>query len=117
MKLIISRSQAEVKGMFGGHKGMSFTLKMRLDLTREEAALIERYSLGYYGLWERGPVAVTVQDLVKGDVQNVSNVELLLRSESIAKTALDKLPQLFDVLRSFGGDEVVEYPRTHVDGT
>ena len=40
----------------------------------------------------------------------VENVEVLLGNEDIVKRALDQIPLLLGVLRSFGGDEVIEYP-------
>ena len=40
MKLVIQRSQQDVKGMLGGHKGVSFTLSYRLVLTGEEEELV-----------------------------------------------------------------------------
>lgn len=42
MRLIINRSQQDVKGMLGGHKGVSFTICSRLELTKEEADLVSR---------------------------------------------------------------------------
>ena len=115
MKLHIKRSQADVKGMFGGHKGGSFTLSLKLELSPEETSLIEKYAVWHYPLWERGQLPVTIRDLVTGDVQTVTDVERLLRGESIAKRALDQLPPLFEVLRTFGGTEVISYPRAAKD--
>jgi hypothetical protein len=37
MRLIINRSQADVKGMLGGHKGVSFTLSYRLELRAHDS--------------------------------------------------------------------------------
>jgi hypothetical protein len=111
MKLEIKRNQAEIKGMFGGHKGVEFSLSMKLVLTPEETAMVEQYSLWGYALWTRGQLPVTVRTLVQGDHQTLSDVERLLRSERIAKESLDSLPVLFEVIKSFGGVEVVEYPR------
>lgn len=42
MKLVINRSQQDIKGMLGGHKGVSFTLSYSLVLTSEEAELVQR---------------------------------------------------------------------------
>ena len=43
MKLYIRRNQEEKKGLFGGHKGMTFLLSCRVELSSEESSLIEKY--------------------------------------------------------------------------
>jgi hypothetical protein len=50
MKLLIKRDQKAQAGMFGGHKGMSFVLSYRVELTPEEKALVEKYKAGYHPL-------------------------------------------------------------------
>ena len=116
MKLIINRSQQAVKGMLGGHKGMSFTLSYRLQLTPDEQELVNDYKLMDYPLtWtsvrgERMPDD-TVGRLVGGRSQTLGDVKTLLQNEEIVKAACDELTTLFDVVRTFGGDEVIEYPR------
>jgi hypothetical protein len=114
MRLRITRSQADRKGMLGGHKGVSFTLGTRVEFTQEEQNLLEHYKMWSYQLFTRGQLPITVRDLAQGDTQTVDNVEVLLRNEDVVKQALDQLPPLLDVLRSFGGDEIVEYPRASV---
>lgn len=112
MRLIIHRSQADVKGMLGGHKGVSFTLSTRLEFTNEEQNLLEHYKMWSYSLFTRGQLPVTIRQLEQGDTQSLANVEILLDNEEIVKRALDQVPPLLSVLRSFGGDEVIEYPRS-----
>lgn len=34
-----------------------------------------------------------------------------MKNESIVKDACDSLPTLFEVVRTFGGEEVIDYPR------
>jgi hypothetical protein len=116
MKLIINRSQQAVKGMLGGHKGMSFTLDYRLELTADEQDLVNEYRLEDYPLtWttvrgDRLPDD-TVGRMVTGRSQTLGDVKTLLQNEEIVKAACDELTTLFDVVRTFGGDEVIEYPR------
>ncbi len=118
MKLIINRSQAEKKGMLGGHKGVEFTLSYRLDLTPDEQVLVEKYKLHFYPLtWKTTPTGERQPDdvistMVQGRSETLTDVTTLLKNEEIVKNACDMLPPLFDVVRSFGGDEVIEYPRT-----
>jgi hypothetical protein len=38
-------------------------------------------------------------------------VTTLVSNEEVIKEACDGLPTLFEVVRTFGGEEVVEYPR------
>jgi hypothetical protein len=116
MRLIINRRQAEVKGMLGGHKGVSFTLSYRLELTDEERGLVERYKLQNYPLtWtntQSGRIPDdTIANMVAGRSQTLNDVTTLLRNEDIVKSACDELMPLFEVCRTFGGDEIVEYPR------
>ena len=100
----------------GGHKGVLFTLAYRLELTDEETALVHEYKLEHYPLtWtehqgQRVP-ELTISRLTSGQTQTVNDVTTLLHNEEVVKTACDALPPLFDVVRSFGGDEIIEYPR------
>lgn len=116
MRLVISRRQADVKGVFGGHKGVSFTLSYRLELTDEERALVERYKLGGYPVTFKSIQGSripddTISSMQVGATQTLSDVTTLIDNEGVLKSACDQLPPLFEVVRSFGGDEVIEYPR------
>lgn len=117
MKLVIKRNQEAMTGLLGGHKGMQFTLAYRLVLTPEEAQLVEQYKLGSYPLtWrtfqdQRVP-GDTISSLVRGDSQTLTDVTTLVENEDTIKRACDDLPPLFEVARTFGGEEVVEYPRS-----
>jgi hypothetical protein len=116
MKLVINRDQAAIKGMLGGHKGMQFTLAYRLVLSEEEAQLVEQYKLHEYPLtWRtmqgtRIP-ASTVGSLMSGNSETLTDVTALVGNEEAIKGACDQLPQLFEIVRTFGGGEVIEYPR------
>jgi hypothetical protein len=116
LRLIISRKQEDVKGVLGGHKGVSFTLAYRLDLTPEERELVARYKLDYYPVTWHSSQGVrtpddTITNMVAGRSQTLTDVTTLLNNERIVKDACDSLPTLFEVVRTFGGDEVIEYPR------
>jgi hypothetical protein len=118
MKLVISRNQAAVKGLLGGHKGMEFTLSYRLVLTGDEQALVDQYRLQEYPVtWKtiQGTQLPddTIANMIAGRGQTLTDVTTLVANEEIVKRACDSLPQLFDVVSTFGGDEVVEYPRSH----
>lgn len=100
----------------GGHKGVDFTLAYRLELSPEESELVGRYKLGGYVLTRHTVQGQEIADdtiasMLTGRTQTLSDAITLLRNEEIVKQACDALPPLFDVVRSFGGDEVIEYPR------
>jgi hypothetical protein len=117
MKLVIKRSQQDIKGMLGGHKGVSFTLSYRLVLSPEEQELVRRYKLEEYPVtWNtiqgtRMPDD-TIANMVAGRTQTLSDVTNLVKNENVVKDACDNLPVLFEVVRTFGGEEVIDYPRT-----
>lgn len=116
MRLIINRSQAAMTGMFGGHKGVEFTLSYRLELTPEEHELVRQYRLEHYPLTWRTQQGQRMPDdmifnMLQGRAQTVTDVTTLIANERVVKDACDALPPLFEVVRSFGGDEIIEYPR------
>ena len=117
MKLIIKRNQEAQKGMLGGHKGVLFTLSYQLELTAEETALVQEYQLSGYPLtWNtvqgtRMPDD-TIGNMVTGRSQRLNDVTTLVRNEQIVKEACDQLPDLFEIVKTFGGEEVIEYPRS-----
>lgn len=95
---------------------MAFTLGYRLQLTEEEASLVARYKHEEYPLtWTtRQNLRVpddTISSLTRGQVQTVTDVTMLVQNEETIKKACDQLPSLFEVVRTFGGEEVIEYPR------
>lgn len=119
MRLVIERDQAAVRGMLGGHKGMSFTLNYRLELSDDEWKLVDQYRLQHYPLtWktqqgQRLPED-TIANMVEGRSQTLNDVTTLVRNEEVVKNACDELPVLFALVRTFGGTEVIEYPRERV---
>ncbi|HEX4837463.1 MAG TPA: hypothetical protein VFV03_02925 [Solirubrobacteraceae bacterium] len=117
MKLIINRDQAAITGMLGGHKGVRFTLGYRLELTSDEMQLVQRYKLEDYPLtWKtfngsRIP-ADTIGSMVTGHSETLTDVTTLVGNEATIKDACDALPPLFAIVRTFGGEEAIDYPRT-----
>ncbi len=116
MRLVISRNQKAMKGMLGGHKGVEFTLAYRLELTQEEKQLVAEYKLDNYAVTSRTVQGTSVPDdtianMVLGRSQTLTDVTTLISNESVVKDACDSLPALFEVVRTFGGDEIIDYPR------
>jgi hypothetical protein len=118
MKLTIKRNQADQKGIFGGHKGVNFTLYSRAELTRDERALIERYKVGdhilaEYALQPKGAVRpteyrITVNRLATGTTDTTDSIGTLLDLESAIKEGCRNLKSLLEVMSTFGGEEVIE---------
>jgi hypothetical protein len=111
MKLTIQRSQEARKGMLGGHKGVEFSLYTRVSFTGEERQLLDHYGMWNYCVMQQAELPVTLANLNQGRHQTLGDVAVLLQNEDQVKEALDPIPLLLEVLRSFGGDEVIEYPR------
>ena len=102
--------------MLGGHKGVEFTLDYRLELTPEEEELVHRYKLEDYALTWRTVQGAQVPDdtiagMIQGRRQTVRDVTTLLSNEDVIKSSCDQLVPLLSVVGSFGGSEVIDYPR------
>ena len=116
VKLVIRRNQADVKGVFGGHKGVRFSLFGKVDVTDAERALIERYKVGDYTLAdyelrlvkETIPFRVSVNDIMNGKSVETDSIKTLLELEDKIKEGCVTLKNLLQVMATFGGEEVVE---------
>lgn len=103
MKLVIRRDQADIKGAFGGHKGVMFSLSYRLELTEYEQGLVERYKLHTHVLNHR-----TFGDVIQGVTEQLQSVEILISNEKAIRDACEDFNVLLKVAATFGGEEVVE---------
>jgi hypothetical protein len=116
MKLTIRRNQADVKGLFGGHKGVSFALSGQVSVSDGERALIERYKVNDHILAEyqkqRGAEVVTfqvsVRDLMYGKSVETNSIGTLLDLEDKLKEGCQNLKTLLEVMATFGGEEILE---------
>jgi hypothetical protein len=114
MKLHIRKNQKEQKGIFGGHKGMSFIFSCQAQLTPEESELIARYRaedqpLTYRTVGDTQIPGLKIGDLVRGISYEVRDVTELLNYEETIKGACSNFKTLLMVMNSFGGEEVVEF--------
>lgn len=114
MKLAIKRDQEDVKGFFGGSKGISFSLGCRVELTPEETALVEKYkqwdlTVHTYALANGGTARWSLRELTSGKSVTCEGVGALLESEGEVKQACANVKVMLDVMNSFGGQEVVEF--------
>ena len=116
MKLTIKRNQADVKGLFGGHKGVNFELYSKVEISKEERELIQHYKVESHHLAEyeistkKGTEIdyITVGNLINGNTIVLSSVSRLLNLEDKIKEGCQDLKNLLLVMASFGGEEVFE---------
>lgn len=119
MKLTIKRNQADVKGFFGGHKGVNFSLYGRSEITNEERALIEKYKVGGYVLatYKRQSkvegadpidVRIHVAEIIAGRSIETDDIATLLDLEKAMKDGCVNLKNLLAVMATFGGEEVFD---------
>ncbi|HEX3624876.1 MAG TPA: hypothetical protein VH280_05545, partial [Verrucomicrobiae bacterium] len=113
MKLTIRRNQMDVKGLFGGHKGVRFSLYGKCDILEGERALIDKYKVGDYVLadyevpltTEKLTMTVTVNGILNGQTVETGNINTLLDLEKSMKQGCQNLKNLLDVMKTFGGEE------------
>jgi hypothetical protein len=110
MKLTIRRDQADVKGMLGGHKGVTFSLWYQVGLTPTENDLVTRYRLGSHILCKnnQGVPLLTVDQAIRGNREEMPSVQLLVHNERVVREACADFKQLLEVASTFGGEEVVD---------
>ena len=116
MKLIIKRNQADVKGLFGGHKGVQFSLYAKANITSEEQVLVDRYKVGDYILASyEAPLGkeifefkLSVNNLFGGRTTTLDSISTLLSLEDEIKKGCQNLKNLLLVMSTFGGEEVLE---------
>ncbi len=114
MKLIIRRDQKARTGLLGGHKGMTFLLTTRVELTPEEQELVARYKAQYHPLTfvtHDGTQIPkdTVATLMNGTSEEVDDITVLLNNEEVIKNGCSDFKMLLDVMATFGGEEVIEF--------
>lgn len=117
MKLTIRRNQADVKGVFGGHKGVSFSLFGQCMVSEPEKALIAKYKVGEYVLAkyevdtrrsEPLELTITVDGIIRGTNVEMKDIQTLLGVEEQMKSGCQNLKTLLTVMATFGGEEVIE---------
>ena len=113
MQLVVKRDQTDRRGVFGGHKGVNFTLSFQLILTATETNLVHRYKFADLplGTWvfqgTEVPIA-SVGEAMAGKTMNWPSVIELVSREREIKNACRSLKLLLEVATSFGGEEVFD---------
>lgn len=117
MKLEIWRDQKDVKGLLGGHKGVSFTLATRVQVSPEERELIDKYKvaeevLATYRLTSAADPTyefrITVGQLLAGHTVAMRDIASMIKLEEEIKTACSNLKDWLAIMKTFGGYEAIE---------
>lgn len=93
---------------------MTFQLACRVEVSPEETQLITQYKAGNHALMYRTDAAgnqipaLTVSQLLQGVNYQVKDVTELLRDERLIRETCQNFKILLDVMRTFGGEEVIE---------
>jgi hypothetical protein len=115
VKLIIKRDQQAQTGFFGGHKGMSFNLSYRVELSPEEKDLVAKYKAENHPLTyttDRDGSKIpkdTISQLMRGVSEEMKDIAVLLNNEEVVKKACRDFKTLLEVMATFGGEEVIEF--------
>ena len=116
MKLALRRVQEDIKGTFGGHKGVNFVLNARAVLAPDEEQLIDRYKMGdgVLSTWMGGtkgqPIEfkVTVDEIRKGKVIRLDNIGQMIEVEEEVTRGCRILKELLVRAAKFGGEEIID---------
>ena len=118
MQLRLFRSQRDQKGIFGGHKGVNFSLQYKLDISDEESGLIDHYKVGGFvvhkfkwGQTSDGTPLVNnihVMELVNGGSLELRDFDEIVGSEDALIKGANNLKALLAQMRKFGGEEVID---------
>ena len=114
MKLYLKKDQA--KGLLGGVK---FELSARTELTQEERELVSKYKAHKEILLQKDvkipftgktiTLAINIENLTGGEKFKCKDIADILEYESNVKEACETFKNYIEVMKNFGGEEVIEY--------
>jgi len=114
MKLVLSREQSS--GMLGGIK---FQLTAKVELTADESELVRKYKAEKETLLKKEVkipftgkaliINVTIGSLVAGQSFKCDDIGEILEYESSIKESCGSFKTYLQVMKHFGGQEVIEY--------
>lgn len=114
MKLYITRDQA--KGLLGGTK---FELSAKVELTSEESALVSKYKADKEILLQKEikipftskslVLDINIGGLMVGQTFKCKDIADILEYEKNVKEACGIFKNYLEVMKNFGGQEVIEY--------
>lgn len=114
MKLVISRDQS--KKMLGG---ISFELSAKVELTNDESEIVKKYKAHNEALLKKEikipltgrsiTLAITIGSLIDGQSFKCNDIAEILEYEQNVKESCEAFKNYIEVMRHFGGQEVIEY--------
>jgi hypothetical protein len=114
MKLYITRNQAT--GFLGKVK---FVLKARVELTADELSLVEKYKCKNELLLLKELIIpfinktflleLTIGSFIDGQEFKCKDIADILQYEANVKEACETFKNYIEVMKSFGGEEMIEY--------
>lgn len=114
MKLIIHRDQSQKA--FGGAK---FVLNVRAELTEEESKLVKKYKAQKEVLLSKEvkipltgksiTLDINIDTLINGQSIKCDDIATILETEENIKQSCEQFKNYIEVMRHFGGEEVLEY--------
>ncbi|MCL6099137.1 MAG: hypothetical protein M1391_11225 [Bacteroidetes bacterium] len=114
MKLYITRDQA--KGLLGGTK---FELTAKAELTGEESSLVSKYKADKEILLQKEikipftsksfVLDINIGGLMVGQTFKCKDIADILEYEKNVKEACGTFKSYIEVMKNFGGQEVIEY--------
>ncbi|MDY0077221.1 MAG: hypothetical protein RBR87_08080 [Bacteroidales bacterium] len=112
MKLVIERSQD--KGFMGG---ANFILQVRTELTPEEMDIVREYKAQKEQLLtktvsvlgQKLNLNITIGSLIAGQKFKCKDIGEIMTYEAEVKEACGMFKNYIEVMKSFGGSEVIEF--------
>ena len=114
MKLFVVRDQS--KKMLGG---VSFLLSACVELTSEEADLVKKYKVDKEILLQKEVkiplkgrsivLNITIGSLMQGQSFKCNDIAEILEYEKNVKESCEAFKNYIEVIKHFGGEEVIEY--------
>lgn len=114
MKLYLTKDQA--KGLLGGTK---FELSAKVELTSDESSLVSKYKADKEVLLQKQIkipftdkaviLDINIGGLVNGQSFKCKDIADVLEYEKNVKEACETFKNYLEIMKHFGGKEVVEY--------
>jgi len=114
MKLYIIRDQA--KALLGGVK---FELQAKVELTPQESELVKRYKADKEVLVKKEVkipftgralvLDIKIENLISGQTFKCNDIADILETEKNVKEACQNFKSYIDVMKNFGGKEIIEF--------
>lgn len=114
MRLHLKRGQSTK--FFGG---VRFELEAKAKLTSEEAELISKYKVQDEVLTEKHikipltdralVIKITIGSLTAGQTFKCNDIGDIVQHEAEIKASCERLIQLVGIMKTFGGEEVIEF--------